>query len=100
VGVSVELTVAADGTALVTRDGARPAQTTLSAGDLAELRRLLADPALIREGTASRGPGVCSDGFQYRLRTPRVSVMTDDCGGRHRPAFAKILDLVRPLLNR
>jgi hypothetical protein len=97
-GASDEITVQPDGTAVVTRDGAQPVRTKLSPENLAALRTLVADPALVREG--SRGTTVCNDGYQYRLRTPSVLVTTNDCGARSRPALTKVIDLVRPLLNQ
>lgn len=79
------LTVEPDGTwRLVDRAGSlRTGQ--LTAGDLARLRQLTADPRLDRE--ARRGPaaGVCADGFDYQLTAGGTQVRYVDCGTGDRP---------------
>jgi hypothetical protein len=95
-GVQDQVEVDPDGTATVIRRGGTPATSTLSAADLAALRRLLTDPALAREAKVTAGNGVCADGFQYTLRTPSVTMKTDDCGRSDRPTLAKIISLVLP----
>jgi hypothetical protein len=100
IGAQDQVTISANGTAMVSRDGAAPVRSSMSGTDLAQLRRLLADPALTQPATPSRKPGVCNDGYRYGLRTPGYSVVVDDCGRSRQPAFDQILDLVLPLLKR
>lgn len=96
-GVQDQVKIDTNGTATVTHKSGKPTTTTLSATDLAALRRLLTDPALVREAKAADGSGQqCADGFQYDLRTPDLSMKTTDCGRSSHPTLAKVISLVLP----
>jgi hypothetical protein len=96
-GVQDQVKIDTNGTATVTHRAGKPTTTTLSAEDLAALRRLLTDPALVREAKAADGAGQqCADGFQYALRTPDLSVKTNDCGRSTHPTLAKVISLALP----
>jgi hypothetical protein len=96
-GVQDQVKIDTDGTATVTHRAGKPTTTTLSAKDLAALRRLLTDPALVREAKAADGAGQqCADGFQYDLRTPDLSVKATDCGRSTHPTLAKVISLALP----
>ncbi|MGX6606416.1 hypothetical protein ACWKSP_30455 [Micromonosporaceae bacterium Da 78-11] len=98
-GVQDQITIEADGTATVTRRDGRTVKSAVPAADLADLSRLLADPALPREANAAaKSSKVCSDGFRYELRTPAQRLKVDDCG-EALPTLDQIRDLVLPLVN-
>lgn len=98
-GVDDHLTIAADGAVTIKRRSATAKADPLSAAKLAELQRLLADPALT---SASQPPAnrdaVCADGFIYRFRTPSWTLLLDNCGGTNRPAVERLLKFIAPLL--
>jgi hypothetical protein len=100
IGAADRVTVAADGTATMTRRGSSPVQVKLSSTDLARLRSLLLDPALTREARQVRTTGVCNDGFRYSVRTPTLSMTWDTCDKKARPTADQILTLIVPLVNR
>jgi hypothetical protein len=99
-GVDDHLSIAANGTVTVKRRSGAAKSTKLGAAKLAELNRLLADPALTgpTQPPASRG-AVCSDGFVYRFQTPSWTQVINDCGsGSNRPAVQRVLKFVTPLI--
>jgi hypothetical protein len=98
-GVDDHLSIAANGTVTVKRRSGAAKSTKLSTAKLAELKRLLADPALTgpTQPPASRG-AVCSDGFVYRFQTPSWTQVIDGCGGPTRPPVQRVLKFVAPLL--
>ncbi len=96
-GVQDQVEIDVNGMATVTHKAGKPTTTTLSAEELAALRALLTDPALVREAKAADGAGPqCADGFQYALRTPGLSVKSTDCGRSKQPTLAKVISLVLP----
>jgi hypothetical protein len=97
-GVDDQLTIAADGTVTVKRGSAAAPSTSLGAAKLAELNRLLADPALTGPTSPPAGRVVCSDGFVYRFRTPGWTLVTDDCAGHNQPAVQRVLQFLTPLI--
>jgi hypothetical protein len=99
-GTADQVTVEPDGTAVLTGRGRQPVRSAMPATDLAELRRLLTDPAFAAAASPTGATGVCADGYRYRLRTPKLSVVTDDCSKSRTPAVGRVLALVVPLMNR
>lgn len=96
-GVQDQVKIDTKGTATVTNRAGKSTTTTLSAKNLAALRRLLTDPALVREAKAGDSTGQqCADGFQYDLRTPDLSMKTTDCGRSTHPTLAKVISLALP----
>ena len=98
-GVNDHLSIAADGTVTIKRRSGAAKSTPLSTAKLAQLKRLLADPALTgpTQPPASRGT-VCSDGFVYRFQTPSWTQVIDNCGKPNRPAVERVLQFVGQLL--
>jgi hypothetical protein len=75
-GVDDSARITADGSAVVTHRGRSPVQTSLPAGTMAELGRLLATPG---RATASAAPSTCDDGYEYEIVSPSASMAVHGC---------------------
>lgn len=72
--------------------GPGPATGRLTPAQRSQLQRLLADPALRREG-GGLDPR-CADAFTYSLVTGSTRVIWSDCGGTTPPTATKIVTLL------
>lgn len=99
VGADDRATISTEGVVTVSRRGTSGTSVTLDPARLSDLRRLLADPALVAQDSAPASTAVCVDGYVYRVRTPSWSAVTDDCSHRGRPALDPVIQFLVPLLN-
>jgi hypothetical protein len=95
-GVDDRVTIGADGSVVTTRRGKQPVRSTVPASTVDELRRLVAEPGFTRP---SSGPGRCSDGYNYQIKTRSSTVAVQDCGGSHGPAVDRVLAIAVKLLT-
>nr|WP_221383141.1 hypothetical protein [Actinoplanes polyasparticus] len=93
-GVSEQLHVDTDGTVTSSQQN----RFRLGADRLAELKQLLADPALKTPVSRSTSGPVCSDGYIYRVHTPSWSRTADDCSP-DQPAFDRVVQLLLSLVH-
>ncbi|MCU7726839.1 hypothetical protein ODJ79_24180 [Actinoplanes sp. KI2] len=81
-----------DGTWWRSEDGGRTAtKGELTAAQMAELQRLIADPRLAAEAkSAAGGPGRCADAFVYFLNVRFLAIRYEACGrtGNHEVTLA------------
>lgn len=97
-GVDDHATIAADGSAVITRQGKPAVRTSLPAGTMAELGRLLTTPELTGKATPTGG-AVCNDGFEYELVSPSSTTLVVDCGAPHGTTVDRILDITAGLFD-
>ena len=95
VGVDEQASISTDGT--ITDAAGRP--RPLDEATFAQLKQLLADVPAAGPSPTPSSTSVCSDGYQYRLRTPSWSAATDDCSLPSQPALAPLVRLLTPLLR-
>ncbi len=100
-GVDDAVVVAADGSATVKRRSGRPTPVTLTAEQLAELRTLLASPALAAEAAGPAQRESCADGFTVTLTTGSVRATSYSCAPPgDRPTVTAITSLLLSLTPR
>lgn len=99
IGADDRVSISTDGVVTVSRKGATGTPFPLDAARLAELRRLLAEPAVTGPVSRPTARAVCNDGYVYQIRTPSWSVATDDCSRQRRPALDPVLQFLVPLLR-
>lgn len=78
-GVDDRAEITADGSAVVTVRGRPPVQTSLPAGTMTELRRLVTAPGFTDRATPSGTEPVCNDGYEYEVTTPSASISAQGC---------------------
>lgn len=99
-GVDDSVRITADGKAVVTRRGRPPVRTTLSAGTVAELRRLVTTPGLTGRAPTRSGPSsVCNDAYEYEIVSPSATTSVRGCGTPHGAALNRLLAIVGDLLR-
>ena len=94
-GVQERAMIAADGTVVVTRGGSS-ARTTLPAGTVTELRRLLTSPDFAGPAQAT----TCSDGYEYEFVGPSSTRRVYDCDGGHGATTDRVLAVIAELFRR
>ena len=94
-GLDEQTSISTDGT--ITDAAGRP--RPLDEATFAQLKQLLADVPVAGPSPAPSSTSVCSDGYQYRLRTPSWSAATDDCSLPNQSALAPLVRLLTPLLR-
>ena len=99
IGADDRVSISADGVVTVSRKDVTGTPFTLDAARLAELRRLLTEPAPVEPASRPTKPAVCNDGYVYQIRTSSWSVATDDCSRQRRPALDPVLQLLVSLLR-
>ena len=97
-GVDDRVSIAADGSAVVTRRGGSPVRTSLPDSTMAELRRLLTSPDFARR-SAPADRVVCNDGYEYEFTSRTTTVTVSDCGNPHGATMDRLLALVARLLR-
>ncbi|WP_164465960.1 hypothetical protein [Actinoplanes teichomyceticus] len=99
-GLDESASIAADGSATLTREGRAPEPVRVPAATTAELRRLLSTPDLAARAAPSPGAPVCADGYEYRFVTPSATTVVPDCGGGHGAALDRLLSISAGLFAR
>jgi hypothetical protein len=93
VGVNQTITIAADGSWSYADKRSGTASTgRLSPDQVAQLTKLLQDPALVQDLRQPTGV-VCSDAFQYAVTIGSLSATVEDCG-QVRPSVEAVLTFV------
>ncbi|GGQ72372.1 hypothetical protein [Couchioplanes azureus] len=95
-GVDDRASVAADGSVVVTRRGKGTVRTSLPAGTMAELRRLLTAPDL--RAAPSNAP-VCNDGYEYAFTSPSSTAVGYDCNVPQGASLDKLLTIAGQLFD-
>jgi hypothetical protein len=93
VGVNQTITIAADGSwSYVDKRSGTASTGRLSPDQVAQLTKLLQDPALVQDLRQPTGV-VCSDAFQYAVTIGSLSATVEDCG-QVRPSVEAVLTFV------
>ncbi|MEV8510006.1 hypothetical protein AB0368_34985 [Actinoplanes sp. NPDC051475] len=95
-GVDDRATIAADGTAMVSRRGRAPVRTAVPAKTMAELRGLLNSPGFAHQ---AKPTAVCNDGFEYEFVTPSSTTVVHDCGASQVAEVDRALAIVATLFK-
>jgi hypothetical protein len=95
VGNQVTVVVQGDGAWTKTVDRGAHASGYLDARQLAELSRLVRDPALAAEARRAPGGSGCADAYENALSVNGVTVRYVDCGDERPPVASEAAELLK-----